>query len=344
MEKYTISIQSKNSKTVSQIVTNYLKNLKHELLNNPSFLNELDRVLGDLMEKKISSDILPSFEIIVHDDGRSFEIRGGVRTSPLCLNEKLQDNRYFCMYKFHLNENDAMLVTGYKGEAFRFDDFVALEKGSERERYFSQFNSNVTPTVLCTYHSNRGFLKNGIQIEVSTYSETCPLTSKFDDTSMLIEQTMTHSPKEWYYNSLPSVKNHVSLFSATNVHRYYEDLGVAIASYSSNTSAPVTNEYVVLTEYPEYIRCLSTPYRVFRNGDWSISPEYLSYYPDMTPSDLKRKLDIDFLNGVYNSETRVINGEMYSGLKEMVEESVRRKYPDINIDQQHETKNQGFGL
>lgn len=322
----TIYLDSAYIDIQKDFIDKYLTDISDDFKKNPQFISQLFTSLHFLTRKQ-GKEILPHFELSIHDGGRGFEIRSGIRKCPDCGNPELQNNKNFDMVKFTLDDNNNLEVVQSNGVFYKFEDYIKMQQKPEIMDKFKILNSRDTPTVISTYHVHTTVLPNGIEVEKSTYSDQYPLGSPFESDNELRAQTMIHSPRQWYFNSLPKNANWEFEPFCTNSYRFTETLGLVISQCRSGKSGPVTGaEYPSSTEYPDKLSCFPTPVKNYVNGKEEISPDYQEIYPGKSVWDVEKEVNISFRKGLDTSKTKDINPEVYENLKKVSDAALDRRY------------------
>lgn len=318
--------ETSNLKT--DLVDKYLGNVDDNLKNNPVFMEQLYSAIKHLNRKTVSSQFVPPAELYVSDDGKTVEIREGIRPNPDCLNDDLKNNKCYEQVSFSIDKENNLSVTTSSGSFYNFNDFMKACKGSKLEKQLSMFNSYDTPTVCSVYHKNKIFLESGIEVALSTYSDNCPLGSNAMDSEVQMRsQTMLHSPKKWCYNLVPEHASFELNPSRTNAHRFIDNLGIVYLQDSNGVNSPVhLTEYLSSTEYPDHLNVNPTPIFEFVNGKPILNEAYQKYYPGMNEYEIKKAVNIGFLDGIEGSKTKDINPQVYDSLKKLVETGLEARY------------------
>ncbi len=307
-------------------IDKYLTSIDENFKKNPQFISELFTALHFLTRKK-DNEVLPPFELNVYDDGRGFEIRSGIRKCPDNINPELQNNKNFDMVKFTLDDKNNIELTQSNGVFYKFEDYAKIEKAPELKSKYEMLNSRDTPTVISTYHTHTTILSNGIEVEKSSYSDQYPLGLPFESDSELKNQTMIHSPRQWYFNSIPERANWEFNPFSTNSYRFTETLGLVVSQFKSGKSGMVEGaEYPANTEYPDKLGCFPTPVKKYANGKEEITPEYQESFPGKSVWDVEKEVNISFRKGIDTSKTKDINPIVYENLKNVTDAALERRY------------------
>ena len=83
------------------------------------------------------------------------------------------------------------------------------------------------------------------------------------------------------------------------------------------------------TEYPDELTYSPYPIARYESGEKIIDPRFKSIYPDVDDSEVERKVEEEFYQGVTGSKTREYRPEIYEQLEEIARAGLMKKY---NID------------
>jgi len=323
-----IYLDDANVDLQKEFVDKYLGNVDEKLKNNPSFMRQLYSAIYDLTRKTAISFTVPPLELFIADDGKSFEIRGGVRPDPDCFTESLKENKCYEQVRFSIDDKNNMSVLSSMGNFYKFDDFMKAFKGSLLEKQYSIYNSNDTPTICSVYHKNRVFLDSGVEVALSTFSDKYPLGLVTMDSEVQMKaQTMIHSPREWYYNLVPDHASFECNPTRTNAHRFKDSLGIVYLQTTNGKNEPVKlSEYISSSEYPEVLSVNPTPVFEFENGKAKLNSCYQDELQGMNEYEIKKQICIRFLKAVDYSETKNINPEMYETMRKLVADGLESRY------------------
>ena len=103
---------------VKEFINKNLGEVNKDLINNPQFESQLLRTISFLTRKGMGGNNIPPMELVILDNGNGFEIRSGIRKSPECGNEYLQNNKNYDQVRFILDENNCMQVLKSNGVFF----------------------------------------------------------------------------------------------------------------------------------------------------------------------------------------------------------------------------------
>lgn len=321
-----------------------LQAVSDDIKNNPKFEMALTSAIMELTETNKLSGYYPPIKLIVANDGRRFILRGGIRPSPYVGNPDLKDNRCFQQVDFKVDKNNNLEVISSYGVFYRYRDYIRNANMGPRDKdLFNPSYERDTPTIISTYHTHETYLPEGIQVEKSSYSDTYPLSCDFRDDQQLMEQTMIHSPSQWFYNITPDHAQWEYVPFATNVHRFKDELAIVHASKRDGRRGNVVSEdFVSMTEYPDMLSTVPTAYKRFKDGKIVVTDEYQKYYPDMKPFDLDREMHKIFLKGIRTSKTWEISERrpVAKKMQEMVRESLINRYgvPEEELEEENENE------
>lgn len=304
MANIRINLQNANN-IKEELISKYLTGLKSEMINNPQFESQLYSAVNLLTRTKPGEgERVHPLDLVISDDGSKFEIRSSVRPDPDCLNQELQGkNMCYEQVRFEVNENEAFLVTTSTGTIHDLETVKKVNAEMGIDNNWTQFNGNINPTLLSACHQNVAFLKNGIQISSSSYSDSNPVSLRLSDTEALKAQTMIREPKAWSYNG-PTQAQFSFSPSIRHAYRMPNELEVIHTSIIDGKNPAQVAEYAALTEYPELMRYISgMPIQSYENGTWTISPAYAQAYPGMTAEQIKKVVREQFLNGIDMSKS-----------------------------------------
>lgn len=326
MEKVTIFLQ-KVPNDIEEFIKQYLDKLDDNLKNNPAFKEAVTKSLDYLTRKWDSSVNIPPLELTVYDDGKGFEIGGGVRRDPDNGNPQLQNNKHHSRVKVSINENNVMEVTEYGGTFYRFDDYVNINENNQEE--FRGMNAHSTPVVLKVFHAHKTIMPNGMEIEGSRYSDAYPLSCAFEDERELVAETVIHSPSNWNYNVMPDRPRYEWRPYIFKAHRWINSPGLVTIQTSYGRDGKVdAAEYPAGTEYPDKLTTGPTPYLEYKNGEPVISESYHRDYPDMNRWDLEVMLMKTFYQSIDYSRSNQISDrrEICESIKELTKEGLINRF------------------
>ena len=312
---------------INDFIDNYLQNISDDLKNNPKFKEQLYSAINYLTRKNELSERIPPLELSVGEDGRSFEIRSGVRQSPETRNEYLRDNKNYDQVKISLDNNNNMEVTRSNGVFYKFDDYMKVDMEQDIKNKLSMLNSSRTPTILSAYHTHRTFLPSGIEVEESTYFDQYPLSCSFSDERELKVETMAHAPSQWYYNLVPGKAKFEFMPSVTNAYRSANDLGIVnVQSQNGRNNNVNFGFYPANTEYPEELSYSPTLIGKYESGKIVIDDNYQKYFPGMNQREIQKEINKSFLKGIDTSRTQETKPEICDALREMVRNGLVTMY------------------
>lgn len=331
METMHIMVNEGYIDEASEITEKYLKEVSEDLKYNPVFLSMLSDELRFLVSKKRLTDLVPTLDLNISNDGKSFMISGGVRPDPDCVNEELNENKNYRQVKFSIDDNGNMEITRNSGTFFRFDAYknaVAYNNGPSQE-VFNRLNSSETPTVISVYHKHRTVMPDGIEVEESTYSDTCPLSCSYENDSNLISQTNFHEPRSWNYNVMPTAPQFETMPYVFKAYRYGQTLGqveVQTRYGRENDAKRSYGIYPAGTEYPERLSTYPDPVMRFENNALVVTPDYKERFDGMNTFAIETEMMKSFYRGVNSSRTKDENPRMYEAIEERVRESLEQRY------------------
>ena len=318
---------------IKEFIEKKLGGVSKELTSNPQFESQLYRAICFLTRQGMGSKIIPPMELVVLDNGRGFEIRSGIRKSPECGNEYLQNNKNYDQVRFTLDDNNCMQVLRSNGVFYQFDDYMRINMAPEYKNKFRVSNSQITPTIISTYHDHRTFTSDGIEVEHSVYTDQYPLSCSFENERELPVQTMIHSPRKWGFNVLPEPAPYEFIPMVTNAHRYTKELGsVHVQSRISNDKPIDYAVYASTTEYPDILGYTSNPYKKIENGKEVITEDYQKYFPNMEIWEVQREVNKSFYYGIKTSKSMDMKPEVCEKMQELTKESLVNKY-GVNEDE-----------
>lgn len=342
MEKINLYLQDANIDLQKDFIDTYLKEVDEKLKDNPMFIRHLYSAIALLTRKGAMNNHIPPIELSISEDGRSFQLIGGVRPNPDCYNENLKNNKNFESVSFNLGENDELHITESSGTLYKFDDFMKAHEGSEYGKKFQIFNSQGTPTIISVYHKNTIISSDGIEVAKSTYSDEYPLGITMDMERELKAQTFIHAPRKWYFNLRPDEAPFEFDPIKNNAHRYLERLGIVTYQESVGKNGVVeVRDYVSSTEYPEVLAANPTVLKKYERGKESITPEFIELFPGKNEKEIYKEIELSFASGVEGSKTKDINPRAYEAVKEQVQKGLEKKY-GISPEEPEETH--GLGM
>lgn len=327
MEPIKLFLQDSNIDIKNDFINKYLQGVSDELKNNPQLDSQLYSAICLLTRRGLSREVIPPMELVIFPDGRGFEIRSGIRPSPDCGNENLKNNKNYDKIRFSVDDKGTMEVLKSNGTFYKFDDYMKIDMSSEYREKLSVCNSHDTPTIISTYHDHRSFLPNGIEVEHSMYSDLYPLGSNFESEQELKNQTMIHAPRKWNFNLMPDSAPYEFMPYSVNAHRFINGLGLVTAQSRRGKNGNVNaSVHAANTEYPDLLSYAQVPVKVYSNGQEMISPDYQKYFPGMKLWEIEKEVNLSFLRGIDTSKTRDIKPEVYSSLKQTMQEQMEKRY------------------
>ena len=328
MDRLTIFLQDSNIDLNKEFMEKYLVKVSDDIKKNPSFTRQLYAALAFLTRKARMEDRVPPMELSIAEDGRSFEIRSGIRPDPDCLNDDLKSNKCFETVKFTLDGKNNMNVTMMSGTLYRYDDFMKVSQGTPKEQEFKIFNSHDTPTVLSVFHRNIVVLDSGIEVSRASYADQYPLGITMDNENELKIQTSIHSPQKWNFNFVPDGARFELNPIKTNDYRFINSLGIFTSLLSTGRNGKVeAKEYLANTEYPEVLSASTPlPFREYQDGVRKMNPRFAEYYPGKDEKEIEKEVEQSFANGLDTSKTKEFNPQVYEILKKYVDGAFEQKY------------------
>ena len=330
MIKVNLNLQDTNIDLKTELIDKYLTGVSDKLKNNPCFYGQLYSAISFLTRKLSMSEHIPPIELSISEDGRSFELIGGIRPDPDCMNPALKNNKCFEKISIGLaKDSDDMEITKSSGSLFNFDEYAKSCEGTELGNKLKIMNSHDTPTVLFVMHRNSIFTESGIEVSNSSFSDEYPLGITMNNDNELRTQTSLHSPSKWRFNLLPDEAPFEFNPSRTNAHRFLNSLGIVHVSLSKgrrNEAKSNYADYPADTEYPEVLSTYPNPFMTYENGKPTVTPQYAEYYPGMEEKDVVKEMEINFATGLEGSKTKESNPLAYEALKKIVEENLENKY------------------
>ena len=317
---------------VEDIIVKNLGGVSRDLINNPQFKSQLYDAIRYLIRKRKSSDLVPPLELVVRGDGKGFEMRSGVRQSPECGNEFLQNNRSYNQVSFTIDEYNDMEVLKSNGVFYHFDDYMKIDMDPAYKNKFKISNSRQTPVIISTFHEHRTFMQSGVEVERSYFSDRYPLSCGFEDDSSLKRETMVHSPIKWNYDIMPDNAAYEFVPSVTKIYRFTNSLGIVHVQSRENNGPLHAAAYAASTEYPDILGYTPVAYKKYENGNEIISDEYKGYYPGMAIWEIEREIGKAFYRGIGTSKSQETKPEICDKMREMTIEGLTSMYT-IDLDE-----------
>lgn len=192
----------------------------------------------------------------------------------------------------------------------------------------SSLNVNQIDSVLSTSYTHTIYDKNGIVMASSNYYKpdwglNC---QRFDDENKFRSQLFSngwHKPSEWSIDGRPKIPSFCKDAYIVGTVRDPEHPGLANLYQQEvgyNGMITKTKSYLgcVHGEWPDILRV--DHYEVYaelKDGNWEVTDEFKSFYPNMSVEEIKEMLALRFVDALEGSETKKYRSGKYIALKEL---------------------------
>lgn len=292
--------------TAEEIYRDIQYKLNSKMVSNPKFkelfLKEVNYIYYKTNNKKIHVEVKEEISLV------SLKSYNKIVD---CRRELLEKNESFIESVFYLFEDD--LVFEYsQGIIFDKKDLDAI---GLRTHIFYE-------TKLQTNYIQRIFNKDGIEFSYSSYSDSYPLKTKFEDVD--IEGLITSNFYSPTFNTfhLPESPIHIGLATIRNTYRNMNELHLVHSNIGELSREGYRNVTAMLatthTNYPEQMRAEKIFAQVTGNKNEDLRFKVIDTTLGKTISEISERAKKEFRDNIENSLTKRYNPEIVDLLKSYI--------------------------
>lgn len=288
--------------------------LPKEMVEHPAFREACDWTVGYFFSNGYSIDVGLS------DDNKSLF----VRTNAKVFRGTEDPHSVMQGIDITLDNNGGLSKTMTYGDLY--DAVPYYRRYSQAGN--SSLNISQIDSVLSTSYTHIIYDKNGIVMASSNYfkSDWGLNCQRFDDENQFRNQLFSngwHKPSEWSYDGSPKIPSFCKGAYVTRTIRDPEHPGLAnLYSQEVGNNGMITKTKSSLGyvhgEWPDILRVdYYEVYAELKDGNWEVTDEFKSYYPNMSVEEIREMLALRFDEALEKSETKKYRFGKYNVLKEL---------------------------